>query len=554
MGSIGGGVTNSGTVKPGGSSATGTLAVGGNYTQTSTGNLRIGLASTSTYGRLRVGGTANLGGSLTAVSVNGFHPSAGDSFTILTATGGVNGKFGTVNDLTGAKSTSLLKFEVVYDPNDVKLTYVQGTVTGLLDSFTGECRDHVTPNQRSVAAALDDVIDNHKLSKLFKYLDKDIGCDQILSDLDRIAPEEISSIYNLAAELETVQMQNIQRRTEAIRSGAGGFSAAGLAVNGGGPSYSGPIGFRTGMDSPANNEPVAFRTGVAGPNGDDGKESKEMKQVAPYDPRMGVFLTGVGQWINVGDTFNARGFDLTTGGFTLGLDYKLTPNLAVGITAGYANTSVDLNNGGDIDVNGGKLGLYATYFTGGFYVDTAVTGGYNSYDTRRSALQGDARGSTDGGELNVLVATGYDVHVGGLTFGPTASFQYTYTGLSGFTETGSLAPLTYDSQSKESYRTAFGAKASYDWKVGGVIIKPEVSLAWQHEFGDSSYGVDSRFAVAGGNFSVFGPEVGRDSLLLDAGVAIQWNERTSTYVYYTGDLGRTNEQANSVSGGVTVAF
>jgi hypothetical protein len=35
---------------------------------------------------------------------------------------------------------------------------------------------------------------------------------------------------------------------------------------------------------------------------------------------------------------------------------------------------------------------------------------------------------------------------------------------------------------------------SNEWKVGRVIIKPEISLAWQHEFGDQSYAIISSFA------------------------------------------------------------
>jgi hypothetical protein len=41
---------------------------------------------------------------------------------------------------------------------------------------------------------------------------------------------------------------------------------------------------------------------------------------------------------------------------------------------------------------------------------------------------------------------------------------------------------------------------------------------------------------------------------VSAGFAIQWNERISTYVYYDGELGCTNYEANSVSGGVRIEF
>jgi outer membrane autotransporter protein len=207
-------------------------------------------------------------------------------------------------------------------------------------------------------------------------------------------------------------------------------------------------------------------------------------------------------------------------------------------------------------VNGGKLGLYATAFAGGWYADAAVNGGYNSYDMKRSALQGTARGDTDGGELNVLVGTGYDWKIGALQIGPTAAFNYTLVGMDGYTERGSLAPLEIADRNAESIRTELGLKASLDWRVGGVLVRPEVRAAWQHEYGDSSYGLDASFADgdAGGRFLVNGPEIGRDSLLLGAGFAVQFSETCSTYVYYDGELGRERYERHSISGGVRVAF
>ncbi len=104
-------------------------------------------------------------------------------------------------------------------------------------------------------------------------------------------------------------------------------------------------------------------------------------------------------------------------------------------------------------------------------------------------------------------------------------------------------------------RSAICGKASYDWKAGGVLIKPEIRTAWQHDYGDSSYGLDASFANgAGNNFLVNGPRIGRDSLLIGAGFAAQCSERFSTYFYYDGELGRTNYQVNTVTGGVRLTF
>src|SRR5581483_2765806 len=95
---------------------------------------------------------------------------------------------------------------------------------------------------------------------------------------------------------------------------------------------------------------------------DDGKEVKETKGVVSAENRWGVFLSGTGEWVSVGNTDNARGYDLTSGGFTLGIDYKFTPNFALGLMAGYTGTTADLTDRGRVWVNGGKIGLYGTFF------------------------------------------------------------------------------------------------------------------------------------------------------------------------------------------------
>ena len=450
----------------------------------------------------------------------------GEQIVFLTADQGVSGKFATV--INPFISDTIVEQSLVYQGGSVAIEGVQGSFEKFADGAG------LSANQRSVASALDSAAFDRRATSMINYLDEQ-NLSKLPGDFDAISPEALTSIFQIGVSLANVQSINLQRRADDIRSGSNGFSAAGFAMNGAGTGYSGGLGF-------------------AGPAGPDGKESRSVLAPAP-DNRWGAFLSGTGEWVRVGDTDNARGYDLQTGGFTLGLDYKVTPNLALGISAGYAGTGVDLPNGGRVFVNGGKLGVYGTFFTHGFYADVAVNGGYNSYDTRRSALNGDARGSTDGGELNVVFSTGYDWKVGGLTFGPTATFNYTNVRLNGFTESGSVAPLDIHGQNGDSLRTAFGLKATYDLKVGGVLVRPEIRAAWQHEYGDTTYSLDSSFANGAGDvFTVSGPQIGRDSALISAGFAIQWTDRVATYVYYDGELGRTNYSSQNVTGGVRVAF
>jgi outer membrane autotransporter protein len=145
--------------------------------------------------------------------------------------------------------------------------------------------------------------------------------------------------------------------------------------------------------------------------------------------------------------------------------------------------------------------------------------------------------------------------VGSVTFGPIASFQYTRIHINDFSERGSLAPLSYPDQSEDSKRSTVGLKLSHEFKVGSAKVKPEIRASWQHEYGDAAYPIDSRFASGAGNiFTVHGPEIGRDSALVGAGVGVQLNERVGTYVHYDGQLGRDNYDSHSVSGGLRISL
>jgi autotransporter-associated beta strand protein len=530
FGVIGGNLVNNGVVNPG--DAPGRLTVGGNFIQSPTGALliRVGGLAAGQHDLLAVNGTAAVAGTLQLQSLNGFQLQSGQKFTFLTAGGGISGAFATVVD--PFDTGTLTGLQLIYLPNSIAVEGVQIPFSSI---------PHETQNQQAVAHALDASLLDPRNALLISHLDNE-PISSVLSDLDRIAPEELASIYEIAVSQTKIQTANLQRRLEDVRAGSNGFSAAGLAMNGNFQGYSGPAG----------------DGGLLQAQGPDGKDDKSGKMALTPTPdnRWGIFVTGTGEWANVGDTSNARGYDITNAGITLGVDYKLTDQFVVGLAAGYDHSSADLTSGGRLLVDGGKLALYSSYFTSnGFYTDLSVGGGYNGYDTHRAALAGFATGSDNGGELNVLFGTGYDWKAGGLTFGPIGNFEYTYVGLNSFAERDSLAPLAFPDQHQESIRSTFGAKASYDWKVNGILIKPEIRAGWQHEYSDVAFGIDSSFANgAGPEFLVHGPVTGRDSLLLSAGFAIQWSARCSTYIYYDGELARTNYQANSVSGGFRIEF
>jgi len=528
-GTITGNLTNFGTVSPGNSP--GTMTVKGNYTQGSTGNLTIQIAGTKAgqYDILKIGGHAQLAGTLTIdPSKSSLKFKMGDKVTFLVADGGVDGKFQNVVNPLGADT--IIQTGVVYSSNSVSLEAQQG-------SYEEYAKNHnFTPNQIATAHAVDGSAFAGKNQPMVDYLNKE-RLTKLPADLDRIAPEELGSVYRVGIGLAGVQNTNIQRRTDDLRLSNRRVNTDGFQANGATPGFSGGLN----------------PTGAQGPDG-----QSPQPQAAPAkepDRRWGAFLTGMGDWIRIGDTENARGYNFETGGTTVGVDFRATDHFAVGASAGYAGTGTDLAQGGKMRVNSGKLGVYATYWDKGFYADAAVSGGYNNYDTARAGLSGMARGKTDGEEINAMLGGGYDWSLDSLTLGALTSVEYTYLNFGAFTEHGSLAPLDVAGQHGQSFRTKLGAKAAYDWQLGTRILRPEARVVWQHEFGDQSFGIDSQLAGGAGTpFTVHDSVVGRDSLLLGLGATMVWTPRAATYLFYDGEIYRKESESHNVTGGVRISF
>ncbi|HTB15059.1 MAG TPA: PEP-CTERM sorting domain-containing protein [Bryobacteraceae bacterium] len=101
---------NGGTVKPGDSP--GELTVNGSFTEPTTGNLMIQIASLASFDILNVEGQANLGGTVSFTALDGFVVAAGETFFFLDYSS-LNGTFNTV-DLTGLNLPPGLTAEVLY--------------------------------------------------------------------------------------------------------------------------------------------------------------------------------------------------------------------------------------------------------------------------------------------------------------------------------------------------------------------------------------------------------------------------------------------------------
>ena len=308
-------------------------------------------------------------------------------------------------------SDPLAKLTVDYLPNEVLLDFSR-------ESFVAYA---LTPNERAVALALDHLPANAGSAKLISDLDS-LPIGGFPAAFDLISPAAYGAIYSISRSAAKMDAVSIENRLDEAHAAAAPTTAAGPA----GPA--------------------------------DGKGSKEV--MPPPEERLSVFTNGSGEFVRVGDSSNAAGYNFGSGAATVGIDYRFGEHFLAGVLLNYTGTSADLVDGGRLKANAFRGGAYASLFGGGAYVNAYAGGADNDYDVRRAGLGGFARGSTSGGDFNTLIAAGYDAHAGGFTCGPVASFQYTYTSLDAFNEAGSLDPLHVHAGYGSSLLTNVGVRAN----------------------------------------------------------------------------------------------
>jgi outer membrane autotransporter protein len=506
------------------------INVSGNYTQTAGGTLQLDIAgrATSQFDVLNVSGNAGLNGTLRLLNL-GYQPQKGDKLQIVTTGGAVTGRFAQFqNPFTIGVGFNTV--DLVYGRQSVTLEFLElNPPAPPVITTTDFASFAFTPNQSAAASLLDAVQLDPKATDLISFLNREPFAN-LPNDLQKISPDALTAFYEISFSNANIQRLNLEGRLDDLHSGSTGFSSN-MKVNG----------------ATINDRPDP-----------DGKSSKAVVepvlQNAPEN-RWGVWVTGFGDFVNVDGDGNGEGYNFTTGGVSVGVDYRITDQLAIGVMGDYSHTWTSLQDGGNIDVNSGRGGLYATWYNHGIYLDAAAYAGHNSYNSSRSGLDGSANGNTGGTEWSTFLSGGYDFHFGPLTVGPIAALQYTYANVSGFSENGSLAPMQVQSDSQDSLRTDVGFRLFYQWQIGKILLEPSLKAAWEHEYLYSALPITAGFAGVPGPSATFsGPSEGHDSAIVSAGVSAQWTPALTLYVNYDGQLGRGNYSSNAVAGGVRISF
>ncbi len=518
VGFIQGNISNQGTVSPGNS--IGTLTIAGDYTQTSAGVLNIEIESPSSFDRVVVGGQASLAGTLNVIPYGGNNLTYGQKCDFLQA-GRIVGTFDTINAPEGFRGRFIN-------------TSTVGTLLIAPDTYT---RVAVTPNQERVAKVLDAFI-------LAKGDDRGVvstALDSLTSEeypaaFDQIMPGFYESLANISIEQAFNQTQMLNQRISSVRLGAEGFQAMG-----------------------GISQPLLYDK--------DGKSASEAKDASlivesAMATNWNTWALGNGQFSRSTDLSHLLNSNTDAGGFLVGADYRWSENFVSGLYAGYEYTYSKYGSDSNMRGNGVNFGGYASYATeDGYYADAVIGGGYTGYQTRRSiqfsTIDRTAQADPNSTQFSAALNLGKDFEIGKFTLGPIVGAQYTYAGIGSFTETGAESlDLSLAQQNANSLRSTLGGRIAYTWNLNQTIaIIPEVRMLWQHEFLNNARNINA--SLDGGNGAAFIFETTdpySDSVFAGAGVTAQFGKNLSGSIFYNVNFGSQTYQSNIVSAGLNVAF
>jgi len=180
-----------------------------------------------------------------------------------------------------------------------------------------------------------------------------------------------------------------------------------------------------------------------------------------------------------------------------------------------------------------------------------VGGSYHNYDVARaisfSGLNRTANSAPGAGELDSMLAAGYNWKKGNWSFGPVSSLQYTYFGMNSFNETGAQS-LDYQGLNWNSSSMIYnlGANCAYAWQANrDLMVVPQINLAWQHEFLQNSYAITGNLAGSGVPVSNSSSAPLRDSLYTGIGVTLEYRKKWHTGLFYNAAAGNNNLESQN---------
>jgi uncharacterized protein with beta-barrel porin domain len=464
-------INGGGTLSPGNS--IGTITVNGNLTFAAGSTYAVEV-SPHAADRTNVTGTAALAGTLQSIFSPGTYYSR--NYTLLSATGGRTGTFGTFSTegLPGGFQSSLS-----YTPTDVVLN-----LTAALGGGTA-----LSGNQANVANAVNARFNSGNSLSSGLYGLFSMSGRPLTSALNQLSGEVATS-------------------TSAMGFASGEQFLATMLD---------PLGY--GRDS--------MMGGRLRPGGDgdvDGNTGNR-KRYAVWGTATGAYNRTTGDAQDGSASRAAR-----TAGFALGFDHRIGAQSMAGVAIAVGESNASLSSGqGSASANFGQIGAYGTTRVGSFTFSGAGAFTFMDVDTKRTLyfLNSDAQRAGFGAQGYSLRAEARQDGVAlgdGWRMKPIAALQWQQVNNQGYTEsslmTGTTNGVTVGRQSQASLRSEVGAQLDGSVQLGAVPVQGYVRAAWAHYMTRDASMTVGFASLPSGQFSARGARPDANAALLSGGLEV----------------------------------
>jgi outer membrane autotransporter protein len=238
---------------------------------------------------------------------------------------------------------------------------------------------------------------------------------------------------------------------------------------------------------------------------------------------------GFGSYMKQGVVDGVNGYDATTAGTMLGIDWLATEEARFGFGAGVSNTDINNKvNAGGTTANSYQGSLYGSYqaVSSPYYVDGVLSAAYNNYEGKREILFGginrQAKADYDGQQYSALLSGGYNFDLkGGIIATPLVSLQYAHLDLGSYTETGADAlNLNVQKQRYDLLQSGLGFKLTRPVALSSGTLIPEFHAKWFHDFIADKAQATASFTGGGASFSTVGAKPEENSYNAGLGLSL----------------------------------
>lgn len=300
----------------------------------------------------------------------------------------------------------------------------------------------------------------------------------------------------------------------------------------------------------------------------DGKTDKN-----PVTPegfrRFELFAEGDFDFQDLDRTGNTAGFDFDSQAATVGGEFRVNRNLALGVAGSYVDSHAYLTNDlGKTDIDGFAVSSYVTWFYKNFYADALYAfSDFEDEISRNTLLGTTAHATPQSYNHTINFNTGYNLKLGSVVTGPIGALEYVNGHLDSYREHGAgRADVNVGEQHYDSLISRLGWQVSIPLQTRFGTVTPQIRASWDRQNLDGSDRVsvglnrspitiiNSGGITHGGRFTTSGDTQapGDDYLNVGGGLLVNVCARGQVVFDYEAHLAQRNnvEQLASVKVGL----